>query len=313
MPRRTGTMLHGSLHVRWADETEASSTVSSDSEHGGDITTQRRFSSSAAKYVNIVARTTYSFGQNECMPPRPVPRLRSHPSIREALPTSPGHVSLAGTHGQDDEAPEMLRSCPPNSAETTTADHDGGDGGVYFSERSPETNAITAPMHASSATLSPEKSTTLNSGNGRRCTNKRCCSPTATAFYQSERHIVETHLDSRDRSKHSSLFSSAISSRAFASCSAVPNTTWDDIFMAKKKRESQFSPVTVSAQSPLSPSVCYTSSGGSSDSPETFAVFRQKKGRSWESSMPSHRHASTATQQPRARCGCCGVTVQVMV
>lgn len=293
-------MERSSLHVRWADEDEALSVVSDDSEHCDGISTQRGFSSSGAKDVKTVFKSTCTGDLDECVSRRSVPHLSSRCIIEQALPISSECVSPVGTPRQDTGEPRNLRSFLPLSAETASVDHDGGHGGVQSATRSRETSSVTAPMHTSTVTLSPETSTALR------------YSPAATSFHQPQRGIVETHLDSRDRREHPEFFSSTLSSRASTSFSR-DHTAWAAIFEAKERRETHSSSIAVGTLSLLSPSACYTSSDGSSESPETFAVFGANMGRNWPLPIPLHAHVSTPNQQPRARCGCCGVTIQVTI
>lgn len=291
------------LHVQWADEAEAPSAL----RIGSALISDDEPDSNE--------------GDDEAWPVPPR-KISTHylPLLQQALPTSPAERRLyCQTFDRDDDSSseeeklerrEEVRSCTSGStcswasysssddAEATYSREGFGDSqaaAMKMKERrfrelaGDDALGTAAPMHASSSLLS-------SSGWSSLSFQQQACEDLAPPLSP----VMETgHTDIKSRpvrgfksrlERHPSSSSRSLSPES-SSTTASPH---------REGRGSLYSPRFASALSDLSTS--------------PVAVFRSKSCDSSYVCTPSSRkflHSSTAVHEPRARCGCRGLTVRV--
>lgn len=313
------------MHVRWADSDGSSPLiVSNDDElHNGQEDTEISTHSTVAVVDGSL---------HECTPPLQIRRRLPRTGHRGAArPHTMPAATMMGSHGRDYvKDPQILRHCQqqPMTAVDITASADN----VNKSAEHDATAAVTAPAHDSFSVLSPDKSVAVILRRSNRESTKDECNhhrpPSIAAFSQSESRVTEPHPDLHDRSNHAAdaalQFSRVTPSTPSISEAAEQSPSCHLNFIKVRGQRQAwhlFSPVsTTGAPSFLSPSSAAffpSSSSGGGCSPgfrEPHVVFSAKNEEGSELSLPSLcKHTSAASYQPRTKCGCCGVSVQVRV
>lgn len=317
-----GAMPYNSnMHVRWADNDGSSSLIASNDDEFYDRKQDTGIFShrTDAVHGSLHGRT----------PPWQTRRrlVRAGP-MGAAPPHTTRAATMMSSRGRDDvKDPKIHRRCQQPMAVdiTAIADQDMNKSAAHNA-----TAAATAPAHDSLSVLSPDKLIAVIFSRSNRKSKKdernHYYPPLANTSNQLESRTIEPHPDSHDRNKRAAdaalLFSPVTPSTPSIFEAAQQNSSCPSKFIeARGQRQAWqlFSPVsTASAQSFLSPSsAAFFSSGSDGCSPgfrEPHAVFSAKdKNKRPQLSVPLCKHASAASYQPRTKCGCCGVSVQVRV
>ncbi len=300
MSLRNGRGRHRDLHVQWADEAEAP-------------VASRQIGSALISDDGADSNE----GDDEACPLPPRKISRHYPSLlQQALPTSPVERRLyCKTFDRDDESSEEemlerreVRSCTSGSACSWASYSSSDDTEATYSRESFEDSQAaattvkercfrefaggdalgTAPMHASSSLLS--------SGSLSFSFRQHTCDDLAPPLSP----VMETG-EANINSRAARGFKWRLERYASSSSRSLsPESSSTTASPHREGRGSLYSPMCASALSDLSPSPA--------------AVFRSKNCDSSYACTPSSRnylHSSTAVHEPRARCGCRGLTVRV--
>lgn len=280
------------LHVAWANEHHDSRSWSSAS---------TSFAGNAAGINDSVGLSDNNNDNNNTSMSQPpeMSRLRACTRIKQPLLMSPGNAYLiAGNESGDVELPPQ--PCP-------------GEGSEPSGKRKADTaENMAAPVHASSPGLLPSDHFPDDCIILRTCRNRspKDRSSLAITLYQGERQIVEAHLDMCDQTERASPLDSSCASPSCLVLSSFPEMKSGA--NASQPRERRASLLSVASTSSSCPSSCTSTTYAvdGSVSPEPLAMLRVRRHGARATTL-TKRHSSTATCQPRARCGCRGISVQV--
>lgn len=295
-------MPHREQRVTWADQSEGAPLALDETAFRVQDTDEQVGAFFSADDVNGVLEH-----DREWSPPPSLwelPTRRTHrPTLQQTLPMSPtawrgssaeGMRKDRGAKQLDDTKPPddvIVRDCHRETARNDDHDSTTTTTTVLFSEMGEpplaDDESMAAPVHASSCSLSPDLSPSARFRGG---TTRASANPSITSFAQhhdEEDAVCDVQQDISPLRGYRHGCTLSLSPEAIP----VPSRLREGAALRYAARRGRLA----FSRSPLSP--------------RPFAVFRSKKRE--VSSKRATSHFSTAVHEPRARCGCRGVTVRV--